>query len=390
MSHKLTRRRFLHAAGAITAGILANHDFHKNAAAAFWEALPPRVVRQDEVRPTVAIAQADSYDRDVITAQVQTMLDQIGGLSDIIRPGDRVAIKPNLTGGTYHDTNRQHPAIESYITHPEIMRALVAAITDAGAGEIVFVEGIYDAASWTQWGYSSIAREFNCKLIDLNQPNDDGDYTQRSVGTNWLVYDQFTFNPILEEVDVFISYAKLKNHALAGITLSMKNLIGLVPVQFYRLIPGHNYRSGLHGPDRQATTRLPAVIVDMNRARPIDLAIIDGIMTAESSEGPWNTGDYFPKAANVLLAGKNPVATDTVGAAVMGYAPGAVSLVEDPFRFCINHLELANHFGLGTNRLDEIEIVGAALEDVQTSFRPYGADKTVLATDEMTPFRGTV
>jgi uncharacterized protein (DUF362 family) len=117
---------------------------------------------------------------------------------------------------------------------------------------------------------------------------------------------------------------------------------------------------------------VPRVIVDLNRARRIDFALIDGVRTSEGGEGPWIDG-WTPLDAGALVAGKNPVATDAVAAAVMGFDPTAESRAETPFLFCENHLRLASQAGLGPYHLDEIEIVGAALEDVRREFRPYGA-----------------
>jgi len=48
----------------------------------------------------VALAQAHTYNPTLIRRKVQDMLDQLGGLSDVVRPGDKVVIKPNLTGGS--------------------------------------------------------------------------------------------------------------------------------------------------------------------------------------------------------------------------------------------------------------------------------------------------
>jgi uncharacterized protein (DUF362 family) len=51
----------------------------------------------------VAIAQAESYDRNLVRKQVQALLDGLGGLDDVISSGDRAVIKVNLTSGTYDD-----------------------------------------------------------------------------------------------------------------------------------------------------------------------------------------------------------------------------------------------------------------------------------------------
>ena len=63
--------------------------------------------------------------------------------------------------------------------------------------------------------------------------------------------------------------------------------------------------------------RIPRVVVDICGARPIDLAIIDGIATMGASEGPWAGGEACEPG--VLVAGTNCVNTDAVAAAVMGF-----------------------------------------------------------------------
>ncbi len=300
--------------------------------------------------------------------QVQTMLDGLGGLGDVVRPGDRVAIKPNLTGGTGVPPPPGVPAIESYITHPEVVRALGEALHDAGAGQLFIVEGVYDSESYPAWGYQDVAGALGATLIDLNVPQPYSDFISAPVGEGWFVYPEYTINPILAEIDVFVSVAKMKCHWSCGVTLSMKNLIGVIPVSHYRCGPDHTNRSDLHGCDGEFKTRLPGCIVDLTRIRPIHLALIDGVKTAEAGEGPW-IETMAPVAPGVLVAGKNAVATDAVSAAVMGFDP-TTAYPAAPFLRSDNHLSLANGMGLGPHRLEEIELVGAAIEDVRYGFRP--------------------
>ena len=150
----------------------------------------------------------------------------------------------------------------------------------------------------------------------------------------------------------------------------MKNLVGMVPAHAYRLEESHWWRSCLHGPGNEVKKRLPKVIVDLNRARPVHLAVIDGIMTAEGGEVP--RGTFNPVAPGVLLAGKNPVATDAVATAVMGFDPLAEA-PDSPFLRGDNHLNIAASLGLGSNRLDEIEVVGEMIDAVTYPFKPSSA-----------------
>jgi uncharacterized protein (DUF362 family) len=358
----LSRREFLRGAGLAAAGLLA---------AGCQKGEPPAQEQAPVTagaRSTVAIATAQDYGRDQIYAQVRDLLDAVGGLSDVVSRGDRVAIKVNLTGGTSVRPLRSVSAVESYITHPEVVRALGQLLRDAGARELLIVEAVYEWASYVQWGYEEIAEAIEAELIDLNDTAPYDDFAQTAVGDGAFIYDRLTFNHVLEDVNAFVSVSKMKNHYCCGVTHTMKNLIGLVPARFYRLSEQDNYRSAFHGEGDAFSTRLPRVIMDLNRARPIHLGLIDGIKTAQGGEGPW-IGTISPIAPGVLIAGKDVVATDAVATAAMGYDP-TIEPPHSPFLRSDNHLNLAHELGLGTNHLDEIEVVGPSINDVVMGFEP--------------------
>jgi uncharacterized protein (DUF362 family) len=316
--------------------------------------------------PSVAIVQATSYEPGHIRQQVRNLLDLLGGLKGVVHSGDQVAIKTNLTGGVYTPPLPGVSAIESYVTHPEVVRALGEAVLDAGAKELFIVESVYEDASWSQWGYRDVAKALGATLVDLNNTAPYNEYVKVPVGDDYYIYDQFTFNRILQDVNVFMSVPKMKCHNTAGITLSMKNLIGLVPARFYRTSDRDNTRTAFHGDSEKAPWRIPHVIVDLNRARPIHFALIDGIKTSEGGEGPW-ISKLNAKVANVLIGGVNPLATDTVATAVMGY-DAAASSSEQPFNGAANHFALAAEKGLGTNKLADIKVLGTPVKDVLTQF----------------------
>lgn len=317
----------------------------------------------------VAIAQAKSYDPDTLYARVRDMLDGLGGLSDIVRPGDHVAIKTNLTGGTtWEGKTWGLPAVETFVTHPEVVRALGKLVLDAGAGKLYIVEAVYQWESYTLWGYEDVAKALGATLIDLNATDPYPDFAATPVPGGGKLYNEFTFNHILEEIDTFMSVSKMKCHWVAGVTHTMKNLFGLVPYRFYELKADDGYRSGFHGPtDQTAGQRVPTIITELNRARPLHFGLVDGIKTTQGGEGPWIKG-ITTLSPGVLIAGKDVVATDAVATAAMGFDPTAPAMTE-PFIRGENHLNIAHDVGLGTNRLDEIEVVGPAIDDVKIKFR---------------------
>ena len=340
----------------------------------------PSPVATQRLRPTatpmalktttaqVAIGQVKTYDRDAIERQLQNVINELGGLGDVVKPGDSVAIKTNLTGGIKGGRIPTVGPVESFVTHPEVVRALVKQVQRAGAKEIYIVEAVYEWESYRQWGYEDIASNLGVPLLDLNDTKPYQDFIEVPVGADSFVYPSFIFNKILTQVDVFMSVSKMKNHYYAGVTHTMKNLYGLVPYRFYRLNSQDTYRTGFHGTEAQTQSRLPRIIVDLNRARPIHFSLIDGIKTTQGGEGPW-ISTIKPIEPGVLIAGKNCVATDAVATAVMGHDP-AGDYPGSPYLRCDNHLNLAAARGLGTNRLEKIKVLGVPIDKVKMQFSP--------------------
>lgn len=317
-------------------------------------------------RPRVAIAQATDYDPETLDRKLAEMIDQLGGLSDVVKSGDRVAIKINMTGGLKSGQLPGIAPIDSFITHPMVVQALVKRVQAAGAKEVFIVEAAYEWESFPVWGFQEVADNTGAKLINLTESKPYDDFVDVSVGENSFIYPQFVMNKLLTEVDAFMSVSKMKNHYEAGVTHTMKNLYGLVPYRFYRMSGADTYRSEFHGERSVTRNRLPRVIVDLNRARPIHFGLIDGILTSEGGEGPW-IATMNPVQGNMLIAGKQAVATDAVATACMGHNP------EDdygtpPFYRTDNHLKIAAELGLGTNRLADIDVVGASIDKVKVQF----------------------
>jgi uncharacterized protein (DUF362 family) len=359
---RISRRDFLRLTGITAASLLLTNCQPKPTAVA------TSLTASSSSKTPVAIGKIQTYDRAAVEKQVAILIDQLGGLGDVVKPGDSVAIKPNLTGGITSGLVKNIPAEESYVTHPEVVRALIKQVQAAGAKEIFIVESVYEWESYTQWGYKQTADDLGVKLIDLNSAKPFADFVEMPVGPNNHIYKSFTVNSILKDVNVFMSVSKMKNHDLAGVTHTMKNLYGLVPYALYRLNSNDRYRSAFHGTASETRERLPHIIVDINSARPIHLSLIDGIKTTQGGEGPW-ISSIAPIEPGVLIMGKNPVATDAVATAVMGHDP-AGDFPDSPFVRCINHINLAAQAGLGTNRLHEIEVRGAPISQVKTQFIP--------------------
>jgi uncharacterized protein (DUF362 family) len=306
---------------------------------------------------TVVIGQQTSYERKAVKATLQKMIEDMGGLSWTVSPGSKVALKvclPALINGA--DKYR-------YGTHPEVVRALGELLIDAGAGEIYIVEALPTATAYADWGYDEIYKSINATLVDLNLPLIYADFGEAPVGAAALVYEKFTVNRILTEVDAIISLAKMKCHAATGIALAMQNLLGMVPYSKYRLQETDTYPSEFY---QDIKTNLPRIIIDLNMAFPLSLAVIDGIQSVQGGESDSVPG-VQPIDPGLLLLGQNPTAVDTIATLCMGF-DSLARFPAPPFTHSDNYLNLAYNLGLGTNLPEQIEVLGPAVQDVAVPF----------------------
>ena len=142
--------------------------------------------------------------------------------------------------------------------------------------------------------------------------------------------------PRLVTESAVISAAKLKTHMMTKVTLGMKNMFGLLPDK----LKGRYHTKGIN-----------KVIVDINSVLKPAITVIDGFVGMEGrgpSGGP-------PVKMDLIIAGKDVVATDATAARVMGFEPWEIS-----------HIRRAHERGLGS--IDEIEILGSKLGDVRRVF----------------------
>jgi uncharacterized protein (DUF362 family) len=273
--------------------------------------------------------------------------------------------------------------------------ALCAALDRAGARRIAIVEAWYHHepvevvlanAGWDLDTIQSAGGHHVSIENTRNRGHWDG-YGQRKVPWGGYLFPAFELNRWYDQTDVFVSLAKMKDHEVAGVTMSVKNIFGITPTALYgddapnedsveaRVAPLHMNQRPLPagvpaqlGPNPPNTpgSRVPRIVADLLGARPIDLAIIDGIDTQMGGEGFWNKG-IRPVQPKLLFAGRNSVCTDAVCAAAMGYNP-VVTHGHFPFPG-ENHLQWAAEAGLGTREPSRIEVVGLSVKDARFPFR---------------------
>lgn len=242
--------------------------------------------------------------------------------------GRTVVIKPNLVWTAISSTGTT--------TDPQVVLAIVELCIAAGATQILIVEAFPPGKSpyWSTLGYDVVFQSYpQVQLVDLRS----GNYFPAKVPGGGYAYQHLWVPELVMQPNTFfISAAKMKTHVHAVVSLSMKNLYGLGYETAYA-VTGQLARQDMHyrGVDLS--------IMDVNRVRPVDFAVIDGVWGMQG-QGPLRG---TPVATNVVLAGQNPVATDRVALDVMQIGQAAVP-----------HLLYAAAAGLGPSDSNSVTLKG--------------------------------
>jgi len=245
----------------------------------------------------------------------------------------------NLILGTGKTKNEE---IQCYNTDPRVVRAIALLAKKKGAKKIYIAEGPPDAdgiANMKTYGYEGVARETGAELYCINSAPYKWYKPERP-----LALKEYALPVVMvEEANKIISVSPMKTHYLTGITGTLKNqAIGSAPNRVYG-IP----KVGL--PHNQ----ISEVICDIVSIKKIDFAVISAIWGCEG-HGPTK-GD--PVSMDLVIAGRDPVAVDTVETMVMGFKPENYG-----------HIVLAEQMGLGT--MKDINVVGDPIKKVMKKFKP--------------------
>jgi uncharacterized protein (DUF362 family) len=357
----------------------------------------------------VAVAKCKDYGPDLLPTLAR-MFDQLGGLGRLVK-GKTVAIKINLTGAPFYRLAHQ-PLGDTHYTSPRVIAATVHLMGRAGAKRIRLLESPAECsvrdpmeeyllqANWEPRDILNAAA--NVEFENTNCLGKGKRYSRFKVPFGGYIFPAYDLNHSYEDCDVFVSLAKMKEHGTAGITLSIKNCFGMTPCSIYGVgagvdepneLPKGN-RSMMHSGNRQPSKssppekdpasprqdgyRIPRIIVDLVSARPVDLAIVEGVKSMTGGEGPWVRGPLAPASPGVIVAGTNPVATDAVCMAVMGFDPMA-DRGTPPFETSDNTLRLAEDVGIGTRDLNRIEVIGTPIKEALFDFAAIRRQRRLLS-----------
>jgi len=248
---------------------------------------------------------------------------EMAAANEVLSKEKPVLVKPNYI-------NASHPST-GITTDSRVIEGVVMFLRQHDVTDILIGEGSGYADTFKAFqvaGVDVVARKWNVKLLDLNK-----DEMVEIVPKNPLALKKVKIAKTALESTI-VSVPKLKEHGMATVTLSLKNMMGAVTP-----------KGSIHNPLSEKIVDLASII------RP-SIAVIDGIIAGKGHETSGR-----PVEMNLVIAGTDPVAVDAVGAAVMGIRPESVE-----------HLRLAQEIGLGISDLGRIEILGEPIGEVKKDF----------------------
>jgi len=281
-------------------------------------------------KPKVAIVKGSTKpDEKEIEASVRKAIELAGGLADIVKSGDTVIIKPNIVVAQPPETASD--------TDPRVCKVIADMVKELGAKPIIGEAssiGVVTEEAIQKAGYGKL-REAGYQVVDFTKVETVKVPIPRGKKMKEVVLPKMVL-----DADVLIDVPKMKTHDQTEVTLSLKNMKGILQDKGKRSL--HHTYGIFDGVADICTVVKPA------------LSVVDGIIAMEGL-GPM-AGDVVEMG--LIIAGKDIVAVDAVTAKIMGF--------EASEHGCIAAAEAQ---GIGVGDLDKIEVVGEAIAKVQRRFK---------------------
>lgn len=248
-------------------------------------------------------------------ANVGAALAAMGGIETFIKPGDRVAIKPNCAWDRTPD--------QAANTNPELVAELARLCLAAGAASVTVVDNsCHDPRrSFVRSGIEAASRDAGAAVAH-----------QRSAATVRLDLGGTMLGTwdVLEPIaaaDRVLNVPVVKHHSLSRATLGMKNWFGAVV----------GSRSNLH-------QRIAQVCAELGAAFRPTLTVIDATRVLTGG-GPTGGSLALVRPDDRIAVATDPVAADAWGASLLGLTP------QD-----LPHIAIAERLGLGTSNWESVEV----------------------------------
>ena len=267
-------------------------------------------------------------ERDIDVA-VRKSLELIGGLTDTVKPGNLVLIKPNLVAPGKE-------RLSGAITRYEICKSIADVVKELGAEPVIAESSAagVDTEKVIVFGEYDKLRQQGYQVVDLKK----AERQKIRIETGKIVQTLDSWE-LVAKADVIVSVPIMKTHDQTDVTLGIKNLKGLIQDKQKKDFHSLGVFEG---------------VVDIIECLKPKLTVIDGTI------GQEGLGPVFgePVELGVIVASKDVVAADAVGSALMGYEPQDVKITK-----------IAYERGLGELNLDKIEVKGEAIASIKRHFK---------------------
>lgn len=296
---------------------------------------------------------------------------------DKLRKAKRIAIKFNQDKEPRNLITWQNHRVQ--LVSDSVVRATLRLLRENTNAELFCVDVSFyqhyveQAKNVPTLQIGHVLDEFGVTYINGNK-----DIVWASVPGGGLMFDKYPVTREFADMDEWISVQKLKNHAFMGVTLCMKNLFGLMPME----------PAGRPRPYYHHLVRMPYMLADLGKLYNPALNIIDGMVCQAGEE--WGKGEER-RIADTLIAGDQVVATDAVGAHLMGHDPLRDDWMTEPFHRDRNSLQVAAENGFGTvdlNAMDFASEVTAPVGDKPFFAKITDSRETVFSWRKTTAEQG--
>lgn len=265
-----------------------------------------------------------------------------------VGPGDTVVVTPNWVNDNKPSTGT--------VVGPESLRQLLRWLQERRPRRLVVACGSAHGNTpeiMAKTGYARVVAEEGAEFVDLNR----GPYVVVELAHDLV--PATPLNRLAVENDVLISYTQIKHHREATVSCGIKNIaLSWPPTEFHGT---PKMELGIH-------RDLHGFVTAMAKALPIDLTILStdkAMVGTGPSEGRPVDGDF-------VVAGTDPVATDVIGARLLGFLPQAVHYL---YRLAIE--------GVGVGDVRKMRMLGVPLHEAEAEFseRAYGQRFTLDKPD---------
>ncbi len=282
------------------------------------EVLPTRSAKKPSARsesgnPDLSIARDENPSRATVKA-----IDAIGGMRRFVNPGNTVLIKPNASF--------MKPVDSATSTNPFVLKEIIRMCKECDASRVIIIDHTLqgDAKACLRVnGIGEIAKNAGAEIIAYGCEDTGHGITARIQGG--YILNAVNIYPEVLQADVVISVPKAKHHSSTGVTLGMKNFIGVT-----------THMSELHALD------IHKAIADLNLLIKPDLCVIDA-STILLDNGPGGPGPI--RRENAIIASHDIVAADSFACQFFGAEP------KD-----IDYILLADKAGIGTMDYGKLKI----------------------------------